>query len=88
VSVRGAKILTRVKLDPDEPVTLHLYLGLESEPPRQATGKVRRVERREAALSDMWGWEIGVEFDTPIDAYQAEIEALSRRQELAGVLRR
>jgi len=88
VSVRGAKLLTRMKLELEEPVTLHLYLGLESEPPRQASGKVRRVERREPALSDMWGWEIGVEFDTPIDAYQKEIDDLTRRQEEAGVLRR
>jgi hypothetical protein len=88
VSVRGAKLLTRIKLELEEPVTLHLYLGSESEPPRQAVGKVRRVERREPALSDMWGWEVGIEFDATIDTYQKEIDALTQRQEQAGVLRR
>lgn len=87
VSVRGAKLLTRVKLELDETVTLHLYLGLESDEPRQAVGKVRRVERREPAVSDLWGWEIGVEFDATIDTYQTEIDDLTRRQKEAGVIR-
>jgi hypothetical protein len=88
VSVSGARLYTRVKLEQDEPVKLHLYLGLESEQPRQAAGRVVRVERREPALADMWGWEIGVEFDVAITPYEKEIEALCNRQEAAGVLKR
>ena len=80
--------MTRAKLEHDEPVKLHLYLGLESDEPRLATGRVVRVERRDSALADMWSWEIGVEFDVAITPYENEIEELCKRQEAAGVLKR
>jgi hypothetical protein len=88
VSVTGARLYTRVRLEQNHVVTLHLYLGEETEPPRQTTGHVVRVDRREAALSDVWGWDVGIVFDTPIAAYEKEIAELCRRQELAGILKR
>jgi hypothetical protein len=88
VSVSGARLYARVKLDADQPVTLHLYLGKESEPPRQVSGRAVRIDRRESSLADVWGWEIGVEFDEPISQYATEIEELCRRQEAVGVLKR
>ncbi len=88
VSVTGAKLYTRVRLEPNHAVTLHLYLSGESAPPKQAAGKVVRVDRREAALADIWVWELGVEFETPIVEYETEIAALCARQEAAGILRR
>jgi hypothetical protein len=87
-SVTGAKLYTRVKVDLDQAVTLHLYLGGESATPRQATGRVVRVERRDPDQSDVWRWEVGVEFDEPITPYEDEIEELCRRQEAAGILKR
>jgi hypothetical protein len=88
VSTTGARLYTRAKVDIDETVTLHLYLGLESDEPRKASGRVVRVDRRDPALADVWGWEIGVEFEAAITPYEKEIEALCRRQEAAGVLKR
>jgi hypothetical protein len=88
VSTLGARLYTRSKLDIDETVTLHLYLGLETDEPRMASGRVVRVDRRDLALADVWGWEIGVEFDRAITPYEKEIEALCSRQEAAGVLKR
>jgi hypothetical protein len=88
VSVSGARLYTRGKLELDETVNLHLYLGLESDEPRKASGRVVRVDRRDLALADIWRWEIGVEFDVAITPYEKEIEALCRRQEAAGVLKR
>src|SRR4051812_26973457 len=75
VSTTGARLYTRAKLEINETVTLHLYLGLESEAPRKASGRIVRVDRRDPALADIWAWEIGVEFDETITAYEKEIEA-------------
>jgi len=88
VSVTGARLYTRVKLDPEDSVTLHLYLGPESSPPRKTEGRVVRVERRDPTQSDVWAFEIGVVFAAPITAYESEIEALCKRQEAAGILKR
>jgi len=87
-SVSGARLYARTRLNLEEPVTLHLYLGKESDPPRKIPGKVVRVERRDLAHSDVWTWEIGVTFSTEISEYEREIEDLCRRQEVAGVLKR
>lgn len=88
VSVTGARLYTRVKLEPNEAVTLHLYLGPESSPPRKTEGSVVRVERRDPAQSDVWTFEVGVVFASPITAYESEIEELCKRQEAAGILKR
>lgn len=88
VSVSGARLYTRLKVDAGHPVHLHLYLGGETDAPRVVAGTVVRVERRDPALSDMWGWDVGVEFDTAISEYAAEIEALCERQQAAGILKR
>ena len=88
VSVTGARLYTRIRLEVGQEVTLHLYLGKESEPPKHAAGRVVRADRRNPALSDVWPWEIGVEFATPIESYEKEIEELCRRQEAAGILKR
>jgi len=87
VSTSGARLLTRGKLELDETVTLHLYLT-ETDEPRKASGRVVRVDRRDLNVADVWGWEIGVEFDIAITPYEKEIEELCRRQEEAGVLKR
>lgn len=87
VSAAGARLLTRVSLEVDDVVSLQLYLGTESEPPRKATGRVVRVDRRDPELSDVWRWDVGVEFDVAITPYEAEIAALRKRQEAAGLLK-
>jgi hypothetical protein len=87
VSVSGARLYVRTKLEVGDTVTLNLYLGL-SDDARPATGRVVRVDAGQAADSDVWVWEVGVEFDPPITAYAAEIEELARRQLEVGTLRR
>lgn len=88
VSVRGARILTRTPLSVGDRVTLNLYFGKEAEGSHPAAGKIVRVERRDPPHSEVWHWELGVEFDEAITQYAAEIEALCRQQEAAGVLKR
>ena len=86
VSASGAKLFTQHGLDLEHPVTLHLCLGGETDPPRVVMGRVVRVDRRDLAVSDLWSWEIGIEFNEPITEYQAEIDELCRRQRSVGLL--
>jgi hypothetical protein len=87
VSVTGARLYTRTKLELGAPVVLNLYLA-DSGGPRQTTGRVVRVEQGDPERFEFWSWEIGVQFDEPITAYEKEIEELSRRQQESGILRR
>ena len=87
VSVRGARLFTRTSLPNGMAVHLQLYIGGEAEAPKQARGHVVRADRRDVALSDVWSWEVGVEFDSPIEGYEHEIEELSKRQEEIGILK-
>lgn len=87
VSGTGALLFTRSKLELGDEVTLSLYLSPDEKPPRPATGKVVRVQRRDIDRADVWQWEIGVEFRDSIEQYAAEIEELTRRQRQAGVLK-
>jgi hypothetical protein len=88
VSTSGARLYTRLRLELEEMLVLHLCLGQESDPARTVNGRVVRVDRRDPALSDVWAWEVGVEFDVAITRYADEIEDLCKRQENAGVLKR
>jgi len=87
-SITGARLYTASELPLDEPVVLQLYLGPGSAAPKNLHARVVRVERRPPDVSEVWPWEIGVEFDQPMTAYQKEIEELSRKQEASGLLKR
>ena len=80
-SVIGARLATAVKLTPGETVKLALYLADDERGPRPASGKVVRVEPRAKEIADLWMYDVGVEFDEPIDQYAEEIRKLSERQE-------
>jgi hypothetical protein len=87
VSVSGARLLTRTKLPTGVPIHLELYMGAEGAAPKLASGRVVRADRRAIAVSDVWSWEVGVEFDEPIAGYEREIEEISRHQEALGILK-
>ena len=87
VSLSGALLLTRTELEAGVAVTLELYLGGDAEPPKHATGRVVRVDRRPPEVSDVWSWEVGVVFDANIQGYEQELEEISRRQEALGIVK-
>jgi hypothetical protein len=87
VSVRGARLFARAELSSGLAVQLLLYVKGEDQPPVQAAGRVVRADRREKSLSDVWPWEIGVEFDAPLTGSEQEIDELSRRQEALGIIK-
>ena len=87
VSTTGARLLTRTMLPVGLEVRLELYVRGDSGPPSIAAGRVVRSDRRDLALSDVWPWEIGVEFETPFEDPDREIEALSERQLAMGIIK-
>ena len=85
LSVSGALLLTRQKLDIGETIGLSLYLSEESEKPRIATGHVVRVEARSAEKSEVWLHSVAVHFDEPLADCEAEIKELEQRQAELGL---
>jgi PilZ domain len=87
-SVSGARLLTGLRLEPNEEVLLNLFLEQDSEKPRQVRARVVRCEPTDPARADVWAWQIAVEFLESIQGYEEELEQLCRRQEQAGMLKR
>jgi hypothetical protein len=87
ISVAGALLLTRRRLNPGEPLTLSLYLTGEAQNARPARGRVARCEQRGGERADIWPWEAGVQFDEPISQYSDEINVLTERQKSYGLFK-
>lgn len=86
VSLTGALLFTRSKFEVGEPVHLSLYLAEGAKEARRADGRVVRAVER-AGDRDVWNYEVGVQFDEPIEQYADEIEKLRERQAKIGVLK-
>ena len=87
VSSTGARLLTRTKLPIGLSVHLELYVRGDGGTPTEASGHVVRSDRRERAVSDVWPWEIAVEFEAPLEDADHEIESLSERQAAMGIVK-
>jgi hypothetical protein len=79
LSVAGALLLTRAKLTVGDPVRLSLYLNQGAEPYLVA-GHVVRRERLPIELAHPWTRAVGVHFDAPLPALEADAAALAERQ--------
>jgi hypothetical protein len=79
LSVSGALLLTRAKLEVGDTVRLSLYLT-DGAPPRFATARVVRHERRSVEMAHPWTKAVAVQFDEPITELEAEAKALAARQ--------
>jgi PilZ domain len=87
LSVSGALLMTRARLEVGEPVQLSLYLSEETSDARPATGRVVRVEQRTADRAEVWHHTAAVQFDDPLRDCEAEIKSLAERQAALGVPR-
>lgn len=84
LSVSGALLLTRARLQVGDPVKLALYLGEEPEP-YMAQGRVVRAQRRVGELAHPWTKSVAVQFDELLTELEPQIKALADRQaELFG----
>lgn len=82
LSVSGAQILTRLKLEVGARIDLDLYIR-DTEHSEAVSGKVIRVEKsREGGL---WPLIVAVEFDQPLTAFEREINELAAKT--AGIVR-
>jgi len=82
VSVSGARLLTRARVEQDDTVRLEITLS-DDEPALDVTARVVRVE---SVSSTLWTKRIAVEFDTPLTAYEEAIKAISEQQTSQGIL--
>lgn len=85
LSVSGALLLTRARLEVGEEVRLSLYLSEEATAPRPAAARVVRVEQRTADRAEVWHHSAAVQFDEPLLDCEAEIKDLADRQAALGV---
>jgi Tfp pilus assembly protein PilZ len=87
ISRSGAFLLTRTSFEIGEPLSLRLHL-VESSDGVPVKGRVVRVEPHDSLPNDLWHYEIGVQFEEPLDEYAEQIRALSERQAQLGLFQR
>ena len=85
LSITGAMIYTRTKLDVGDMIELTLYLeGTEDDPGRATRGEVVRFERRVGGV--LWPFLLGVRFERPLDDIEEQVKALAEHQAKIGGL--
>lgn len=87
LSVSGALLLTRERLQIGDPVELSLYLSEDMEAVRKASARVVRVEKRAGARAEVWHHSAAVQFEEPLRDCEAEIKDLADRQAALGLPR-
>jgi hypothetical protein len=85
LSVTGALLLTRERLQEGEPIRLSLYLADDTELALHASACVLRVTPRPAGRDEVWHHSVAVIFDAPLHQHEAEIKALAERQAALGL---
>jgi hypothetical protein len=84
LSVTGALLLTRARLQIGDPVKLLLYLSSEGAP-QTVSGKVVREERRSIEMAHPWSKQVAIQFDEPVPELESRARELADRQaELLG----
>ena len=84
-SAHGVTLFTREPHAVGEHLQLELHTDLTGTV-LPATGRVIHFERRDLDQADIWTWQLGLELDTSLAAYQAEIESLTAKQRANGIL--
>ncbi len=84
VSTSGVRVAARSRFEAGEVAELGLYFSADGKTVRSARGRVVRVEERPVDLSDVWRWNVAIEFDAPIAEYEDEIREFTERVGLGG----
>lgn len=85
LSVSGAQILTRLKLEVGAHIDLDLYIR-DTEHADAVSGRVVRVQP--SSERGLWPLIVAIEFDTPLTRFEAEIEALAKKMEPIAAAKR
>jgi hypothetical protein len=80
LSVSGALLLVRSKLDIGDTVRLKLFFNGDMESGREAVARVVRVERLSDPFAGPWSDRVAVQFDEELLGVDGEIEALAKKQ--------
>jgi hypothetical protein len=85
LSITGALIYTRTRLEVGDTVELTLYLeGADGDKGRPTRGEVVRFERRSNGV--LWPYLLGVRFDPSLDDIEPQVKALAEHQAKLGGL--
>ena len=78
LSVTGARLLTRARVEVGDPLRLTLHFGAGTEP-HAVPARVVRVEKLDRAKHDLWSTALGVAFDEPLVGFEDRIKELEAR---------
>ncbi len=79
VSRSGALLYVARQLPVDSPVELAIHTTADPRGKKiHATGTIVRRKALDIERTDLWHWEIGVQFDEPIAANDEELETLAQ----------
>jgi hypothetical protein len=85
LSVTGALLFTRERIDVGDDIRLSLYLTEDMSEVRMASGHVVRVEARSADRAEVWHHSVAIHFDEPLTDCEAEIREIAARQAALGL---
>jgi PilZ domain len=87
LSVSGALLFTRVRVEVGDEIRLNLYLSEDMTDVRPAVAHVVRSVPRTADRAEVWHHSVAVRFATPLLDCEAEIKDLADRQAALGIPR-
>lgn len=86
LSVSGALLVVRTRLQVGDPISLQLYVTGEPDSPTRATrARVVRVEALDDKAFGPWSHKIAVQFEDALSDFEGEIKALEERQRRLGL---
>jgi len=88
IATSGALLLVRgPSFRVGEVVRLELFIGLEMQGARHATGRILRIEPLPTERVSLWTHQVGVEFDSPISLDADEQRTIREQCERLGIRR-
>jgi hypothetical protein len=85
LSVSGALLLVRTRLEVGDRVKLQLYISENADEARDAIGLVVRVDPLSDDEIGLWASKVAVRFEPELRIYEQEIKELHARQERLGM---
>lgn len=80
VSAQGLLVLTRVRLEPEQPIRLRVYLPGDEDRVAVVSGRVVRRETLAPDERGTWREKVALAFDEPQDSLADEFAALAAEQ--------
>jgi len=85
LSVTGALLLVRTKLNVGDQVGLQLFIAGDADEGRFAVARIVRIELLDRQAVGLWTHRIAVQFEVPLMDFEPEIKALAEKQRELGL---